>query len=124
MNWREGSIQDRRIEVVAVTGSLHLAQLKLGLTSCLKVAQGTNVELRILRPLPMQVDGEPWVQNSCTVKLDPCDQAAMLQRRDDQVTDDVSDVLNWAERNKVISTKQKLALVQEFSRRLEIKNAL
>ncbi len=120
-NWSRASIQDAMIEVVAVTGSLHLAQLKLGLSSCLKVAQGTNIEIKFTKQLPLQVDGEPWIQNPCTISLEPNGQYAMLKRREDQPkSDQVVEVLDWAERTNVISNKQKIGLLKEFSRRLEL----
>jgi diacylglycerol kinase (ATP) len=119
--WKPASIQDGQLEIVAVTGSLHLAQLKLGLTSCVKVAQTSNIEIRLLRPLPLQVDGEPWVQDKCVIRIYCSEKMVMLKRRCEfRSSDEVSDVLNWAERTKVISSKQKLELLSEFSRRAEV----
>lgn len=119
--WKPASIQDGKLEIVAVTGSLHLAQLKLGLTSCVKVAQTPDIEIRLLRALPLQVDGEPWIQDKCAIRIRCSEKMVMLKRRCDySSTDEVSDVLNWAERTDVISSKQKLALLSEFSRRAEI----
>jgi diacylglycerol kinase (ATP) len=119
--WKPASIQDGKLEIVAVTGSLHLAQLKLGLTSCVKVAQTSSIEIRLLRPLPLQVDGEPWVQDKCVIRIYCSEKMVMLKRRCEfRSSDEVSDVLNWAERTQVISSKQKLALLSEFSRRAEV----
>ena len=123
--WKSPSIQDKRIEVVAVTGSLHLAQLKLGLTGCTKIAQCENLEIETHRQLPFQVDGEPWVQGRCIIQIKPSDsgQVAVLKRHtsNNGTNQDILDVLNWAERGKVITNSQKTAILGEFSRRMEVR---
>lgn len=122
--WTFPSIQDKKIEVVAVTGSLQLAQLKLGLTSCTKIAQCQHLEIEILKQLPLQVDGEPWVQKKCTLDISPSDkgQVTVLKKQSDhyEADHDISDVLNWADREGVITYAQKNAILREFSRRREI----
>ncbi|CAM9245241.1 unnamed protein product [Ectocarpus fasciculatus] len=121
--WTVPSIQDKKIEVVAVTGSLHLAQLKLGLTGCTKLAQCETMEIETFRQLPFQVDGEPWVQSKCVVKLAPSESGpvTVLKRHVNQygADQDISDVLNWAERGKIITHAQKSIILREFSRRRE-----
>lgn len=121
--WTMPSIQDKKIEVVAVTGSLHLAQLKLGLTGCTKLAQCETMEIETFRQLPFQVDGEPWVQSKCVVKLAPSESGpvTVLKRHVNQygADQDISDVLNWAERGKIITHAQKSIILREFSRRRE-----
>ena len=74
------------IEVLGVTGSLHLAQIKSGLASPYKIAQidcnprpstststgagaGVVIEIATSKPLPMQMDGEPWVEAPASLSL-------------------------------------------------------
>ena len=121
--WTSPSIQDKKIEVVAVTGSLHLAQLKLGLTGCTKIAQCETMVIETFRQLPFQVDGEPWVQSKCVAKLIPSDNGpvTVLKRHIKHygADQDISDVLNWAERGKIITHAQKNIILREYSRRRE-----
>ena len=121
--WTVPSILDKRIEIVAVTGSLQLAQIKLGLTSCTKIGQCENIVIETFQQLPFQVDGEPWVQKPCVIKLCPSTtgQVAMLKRQTGDIKDaqDVADVLNWAERTKVINNVQKITILNELTRRKE-----
>jgi hypothetical protein len=61
--WRVPSTCDGVVEVVGVTGSLHLARLQVGLSSgAIRLAQGRTVTVRMSAPMPMQIDGEPWIQ--------------------------------------------------------------
>jgi hypothetical protein len=123
--WVVPSIQDKKLEVVAVTGSQQLALLKLGLTSCTKIAQCEKLEIETFRPLPFQVDGEPWIQHNCSIELSPSDagQVAVLKRHVNGTgaNQDVLDVLNWAERGSIITNVQKNAMLGEFSRRRELR---
>ncbi len=58
------SCSDGLLEVVAVKSSFELAQVKLGITSCHKLFQGHSFEIVIKQPVPVQIDGEPWIQQS------------------------------------------------------------
>nr|CAG4640613.1 EOG090X00MP [Eulimnadia texana] len=55
---------DGMLEVVGVTGVLHLGQIQSGLRSAIRIAQGGHIRIRMHNELPIQVDGEPWIQNS------------------------------------------------------------
>ena len=75
------------LEVVGVTGVLHLGQIQSGLRSAIRIAQvsffsqffmlskitktllnvntyfqGGHIRIRMNSELPIQVDGEPWIQ--------------------------------------------------------------
>jgi len=70
------AMNDGVIEVLGVTGSLHLAQIKSGLALPYKLAQidcsgPTPVQIRLVtsRPMPMQMDGEPWIEEACDMTL-------------------------------------------------------
>ncbi|RXM98571.1 Diacylglycerol kinase theta [Acipenser ruthenus] len=59
--WKPG-LDDGLLEVVGVTGVVHMGQVQGGLRSGIRIAQGAYVRVTITKPIPVQVDGEPWIQ--------------------------------------------------------------
>ncbi|XP_075450391.1 diacylglycerol kinase theta isoform X2 [Ascaphus truei] len=55
-------IDDGLLEVVGVTGVVHMGQVQGGLRSGIRIAQGSYFRVTLLKPIPVQVDGEPWIQ--------------------------------------------------------------
>uniref|UniRef100_A0A8C4S5G4 Diacylglycerol kinase n=1 Tax=Erpetoichthys calabaricus TaxID=27687 RepID=A0A8C4S5G4_ERPCA len=55
-------IDDSMLEVVGVTGVVHMGQVQGGLRSGIRIAQGSYIRVSITKPIPVQVDGEPWIQ--------------------------------------------------------------
>jgi len=53
---------DGNLEVVGVTGIVHLGQIQSGLRSAIRIAQGGHIRIKLNSELPVQVDGEPWNQ--------------------------------------------------------------
>ncbi|KAF7228712.1 diacylglycerol kinase theta [Nothobranchius furzeri] len=60
--FKKPSISDGLLEVVGVTGVVHMGQVQSGLRSGIRIAQGNYIRLTIRNPIPVQVDGEPWIQ--------------------------------------------------------------
>ncbi|RZC31921.1 diacylglycerol kinase theta, partial [Asbolus verrucosus] len=58
---------DGMLEVVGVTGVVHLGQIQSGLRSAMRIAQGGHIKIHLHSDIPVQVDGEPWVQSPCDV---------------------------------------------------------
>ncbi|XP_075961446.1 diacylglycerol kinase theta [Anarhichas minor] len=56
------SIDDGLLEVVGVTGVVHMGQVQSGLRSGIRIAQGNYIRLTVSKPIHVQVDGEPWIQ--------------------------------------------------------------
>uniref|UniRef100_A0AAR2LJU6 Diacylglycerol kinase n=1 Tax=Pygocentrus nattereri TaxID=42514 RepID=A0AAR2LJU6_PYGNA len=56
-------IDDGMLEVVGVTGVVHMGQVQSGLRSGIRIAQGSYIRIIVTKPIPVQVDGEPWIQS-------------------------------------------------------------
>ncbi|XP_023315181.1 diacylglycerol kinase theta isoform X3 [Trichogramma pretiosum] len=54
---------DGILEVVGVTGVIHLGQIQSGLRNGMRIAQGGHIKIHLHSDIPVQVDGEPWVQS-------------------------------------------------------------
>ncbi|KAL3189412.1 hypothetical protein MRX96_002724 [Rhipicephalus microplus] len=71
---------DGMLEIVGVTGVVHMGQIQSGLRSAIRIAQGgatkknkqtkkqrdrfraKQLRIRLNTEMPVQVDGEPWIQ--------------------------------------------------------------
>ncbi|GAV03562.1 hypothetical protein RvY_13963-2 [Ramazzottius varieornatus] len=60
---------DGMLEVVGVTGVVHLGQMQSGLRSGIRIAQGGHIRIKMKGELPVHVDGEPWNQGSGQVTV-------------------------------------------------------
>lgn len=74
-------IDDKIVEVVGVNGTIHLAQIRTGTTSGIHIGQGKKVKLVLKEALPVQADGEPWLQEPAIMEVTHHNQARMLQRK-------------------------------------------
>ncbi|KAK6629819.1 hypothetical protein RUM43_003639 [Polyplax serrata] len=72
---------DGMLEVVGVTGVVHLGQIQSGLRSAMRIAQGGHIKIHLNSDIPVQVDGEPWVQSpGNVVVLKSALKATMLKK--------------------------------------------
>ncbi|XP_072379275.1 diacylglycerol kinase theta isoform X5 [Diabrotica undecimpunctata] len=72
---------DGMLEVVGVTGVVHLGQIQSGLRTAMRIAQGGHIKIHLNSDIPVQVDGEPWVQSPCdVVVLKSALKATMLKK--------------------------------------------
>ncbi|XP_071051112.1 diacylglycerol kinase theta isoform X2 [Onthophagus taurus] len=72
---------DGMLEVVGVTGVVHLGQIQSGMRSAMRIAQGGHIKIHLHSDIPVQVDGEPWVQSPCdVVVLKSALKATMLKK--------------------------------------------
>ena len=74
-------INDRKLEVLGVYSSFHVGQLMIGLSEPLRFGQAKQVRIRLLERLPIQVDGEPWLQLPTTISINWDNCAKMLTTR-------------------------------------------
>ncbi|XP_074317021.1 diacylglycerol kinase 1 [Silene latifolia] len=116
------SMHDKVLEVVSVSGTWHLGTLQVGLSRAQRLAQGQTIKIQLLAPLPVQIDGEPWLQQPCTLHISHHSQAFMLKRAAEEPLGHaaaiLTDVLENAESSHVINASQKRALLQEMALRL------
>ncbi|XP_022245665.1 diacylglycerol kinase theta-like, partial [Limulus polyphemus] len=54
---------DGMLEVVGVMGVVHMGQIQSGLRNAIRIAQGGHIRIRLNTDMPVQVDGEPWIQS-------------------------------------------------------------
>ncbi|KAA8542534.1 hypothetical protein F0562_023686 [Nyssa sinensis] len=121
-NFDPQSMHDKILEVVSISGTWHLGKLQVGLSRARRLAQGQSIKIQLCAALPVQIDGEPWSQQPCTLTISHHGQAFMLKRAAEEplghASAIIADVLENAETNHVINASQKRALLQEMALRL------
>jgi diacylglycerol kinase (ATP) len=116
------SCQDGYLDIVSIRGAFHLGQIKVGLSNAQRLCQCREVTILLKNKVAVQVDGEPWRQNACTLKIRrKPDHAVMLHRSVDDggVETEMSKLLDWAEARRIIDGPTHSILMKEFSRRIE-----
>ncbi|VDK45887.1 unnamed protein product [Anisakis simplex] len=61
------AISDKKLEVFGVRSSFHIAQMQVGVSKCVPLAQGSELKIRLFdsdSAIPMQCDGEAWIQHA------------------------------------------------------------
>ena len=43
-------------------GVVHLGQIQSGLRAAIRIVQGSHIKIHMNSDVPVQVDGEPWIQ--------------------------------------------------------------
>ena len=113
------SMSDGKLEIVAVGGSWHLGRLTVGLSRAVRLRQGRRIIVRTSESLPMQVDGEPFVQAAGVVQMALRGQSRVLRRVESKplvkVMRAVEEVLESAAEDGVITAAQHDALAVQIS---------
>lgn len=60
---------DGMLEVVGIKGVVHMGQIQSGLSGAIRLAQGGRIKIRMNSEIPVQVDGEPWLQSPCAITI-------------------------------------------------------
>ncbi|MCO5572831.1 hypothetical protein L7F22_026590 [Adiantum nelumboides] len=116
------SMHDKVLEVVGICGTWHLGKLQMGLSSPQRLGQGQSIQLHTDSGFPVQIDGEPWVQEAGILEISHRGQAFMLKRTTEEPSENAAtimmDVLEDAACKGVINAGQKKSLLQEVALRL------
>eukprot|EP00529_Nitzschia_sp_RCC80_P008433 CAMPEP_0113469782 /NCGR_PEP_ID=MMETSP0014_2-20120614/16086_1 /TAXON_ID=2857 /ORGANISM="Nitzschia sp." /LENGTH=1176 /DNA_ID=CAMNT_0000362289 /DNA_START=355 /DNA_END=3885 /DNA_ORIENTATION=+ /assembly_acc=CAM_ASM_000159 len=122
---RPSSCQDGLLDIVSIRGPFHLGQIRVGISTAEKICQCREATIYIRRRHSVQIDGEPWRQDPCILKVRKKKNAAiMLHRSADEsngVESEMAKLLDWAEESRLIDTSVHAAMMREFSRRIESK---
>ncbi|XP_014509415.1 diacylglycerol kinase 1 [Vigna radiata var. radiata] len=121
-NFDQQSMHDKVLEVVSISGTWHLGKLQVGLSRARRLAQGQSIKIQLFAMFPVQIDGEPWFQQPCTISISHHGQAFMLKRVAEEplgpASAIIAEVLENAETHNVINASQKRALLHEMALRL------
>eukprot|EP01018_Ginkgo_biloba_P006872 Gb_32600 [translate_table: standard] len=94
----------------------------VGLSRARRLAQGQVIRIHTFSSFPVQIDGEPWIQQPCMLEIAHHGQAFMLKRAAEEPLGHaaaiMAEVLENAVCGGVINAAQKRALLQEMALRL------
>lgn len=76
------SYSDGMVEVIGLTGVMHMGQIQSSIRGGIQLAQGSQINIKLKSDWPVQIDGEPWMQSAGHVIVRPVlMQAKMLRKR-------------------------------------------
>ncbi|XP_050128854.1 diacylglycerol kinase 2 isoform X2 [Malus sylvestris] len=115
-------MHDKMLEVVCVCGAWHLGKLQVGLSQARRLAQGKVIRIHASSPFPVQIDGEPYIQQPGCLEITHHGQMFMLRRASEEPRGHaaaiMTDVLLDAECKGIINASQKKILLQQMALQL------
>ncbi|XP_062007442.1 diacylglycerol kinase 2 isoform X2 [Rosa rugosa] len=116
------SMHDKMLEVVCICGSWHLGKLQVGLSQARRLAQGNIIRIHASSPFPVQIDGEPYIQQPGCIEITHHGQVFMLRRASEEPRGHaaaiMTEVLLDAECKGIINASQKKTLLQQMALQL------
>uniref|UniRef100_A0A5B7BDV5 Diacylglycerol kinase n=1 Tax=Davidia involucrata TaxID=16924 RepID=A0A5B7BDV5_DAVIN len=118
------SMHDKMLEVVCVSGAWHLGKLQVGLSQARRLAQGNVIRILSSSPFPVQIDGEPFIQQPGCLEITHHGQVFMLRRASGpeeprgHAAAIMTEVLVDAECKGLINASQKKLLLQQMALQL------
>lgn len=111
------SVGDGLLEVSTVSGTIELGLNQMSLLHGTRLAQGRRISFTLLEELPMQVDGEPWLQAPGTFDISHLNTVPMMKRSGFSFADSGADSDDSAARSgEVGNSMSKKQLLQENAR--------
>uniref|UniRef100_A0AC35TTT8 Diacylglycerol kinase n=1 Tax=Rhabditophanes sp. KR3021 TaxID=114890 RepID=A0AC35TTT8_9BILA len=80
-NFAPKDIGDGLIEVVGFESMFHLAKIKTGVQPPHYIDQGTEIKITTHQKMPMQIDGEAWIQDCCQITISKHNRVPMLMKK-------------------------------------------
>ncbi|KAL5818867.1 hypothetical protein ACOSQ4_022709 [Xanthoceras sorbifolium] len=121
-DFRLQSMHDKVLEVVCICGAWHLGKLQVGLSQARRLAQGKVIRIHASSPFPVQIDGEPFIQQPGCLEITHHGQVFMLRRASEEPRGHaaaiMTDVLLDAECKGIINASQKKILLQQIALQL------
>jgi diacylglycerol kinase (ATP) len=77
-DYKPQRVDDKVVEVIAHKGSIHLVQIKAGVSRAYQLGQGRRIKMQTRDVLPMQLDGEPWLQGPALIQIEHRNQVSMI----------------------------------------------
>lgn len=118
-DFTEQSMHDKLLEVVCICGAWHLGKLQVGLSQARRLAQGTVIRIHASSPFPVQIDGEPFINQPGSLEISHHGQVFMLRRACDEPRGHaaalMAEVLVDAECRGIINASQKKDLLQQMA---------
>eukprot|EP01102_Stenamoeba_stenopodia_P021557 TRINITY_DN8723_c0_g1_i1.p1 TRINITY_DN8723_c0_g1~~TRINITY_DN8723_c0_g1_i1.p1 ORF type:complete len:497 (-),score=142.43 TRINITY_DN8723_c0_g1_i1:24-1514(-) len=78
--FKKPRIDDQLLEFVGIAGCLHMGSISINLTTATRIGQGHTARItwKTNQDLPMQIDGEPFIQKPCSFSFEHTNQVKML----------------------------------------------
>lgn len=112
------SMEDKKLEVVGVHGTMSLGAAQIGLYKAKKLCQASSVRIRTSADLAVQADGEPWrFAANGEITISHKGQALMLGHSPQKSPVAATEIVEWGLQTHVIQPEQHQKLVMEIAKR-------
>lgn len=91
--WQPQSVSDKLVEVIGLKGSFHMGRIQGNISDGIKLAQGSKVVFEWVdeTELPVQLDGEPWMNGKCRIEIEHYTQSKMIMNKEQSIIEEDSE---------------------------------